>query len=193
MAKISTAKADLIDAAVELFRVRGYEGVGVADLLEAAKAPRGSLYFHFPGGKEEIGVEAVRRFGDDATGRFRLLTESGVDMIEFIDRTFRYVSREAKTHRFEISCPLLAVAADTSKDTPDLAAAVRYVLSSWESEVARAAMLRGYAPEAATELASALVLAMEGATLTSKAHGNSAPFVHASNAVKALAEKLAPL
>jgi hypothetical protein len=114
-------------------------------------------------------------------------------MIEFIDRTFRYVSREAKTHRFEISCPLLAVAADTSKDTPDLAAAVRYVLSSWESEVARAAMLRGYAPEAATELASALVLAMEGATLTSKAHGNSAPFVHASNAVKALAEKLAPL
>ncbi|GAM98149.1 transcriptional regulator of TetR family [alpha proteobacterium U9-1i] len=192
MAKLSTAKTDLIDAAVELFRQRGYAGVGVADLLAAANAPRGSLYFHFPGGKEEIGVEAVRRFGDEATGRFRSLTESGVDMIEFIDRTFRYVAREAKTHRYEISCPLLAVASDVGADTPELGLAVRYVLASWEQEVARAAEQRGYTHDAAIELGSALVSAMEGATLTSKAHGTSTPFIYAGNAVKALAAQLAP-
>ncbi len=68
MAKVSSAREDLIDAAVELFRARGYEGVGVAELLEKSGAPRGSLYFHFPGGKEEIGVEAVKRVGEVVAG-----------------------------------------------------------------------------------------------------------------------------
>ena len=46
----------MLSAAVELFRARGYEGVGVAELLEKSGAPRGSLYFHFPGGKDELAV-----------------------------------------------------------------------------------------------------------------------------------------
>ena len=52
MAKVSSAREDMLSAAIELFRARGFEGVGVAELLSKANAPRGSLYFHFPGGKE---------------------------------------------------------------------------------------------------------------------------------------------
>ena len=43
MAKVSSAREDMLGAAVELFRARGYEGVGVAELLEKSGAPRGSL------------------------------------------------------------------------------------------------------------------------------------------------------
>jgi TetR/AcrR family transcriptional repressor of lmrAB and yxaGH operons len=190
MAKLSTAKADLIDAAVELFAVRGYEGVGVAEMLETAGAPRGSLYFHFPGGKEEIAVEAVRRFGEDGAQRFRALAETDVTLDQFIERVFKTVAKDAKEKGFNVACPLIAVAADVSRAQGDLGAAVHEAFASWEQEIVTAAMHRGVNARDAADFASALVTALEGATVLSKSHGANAPFVSASNALKAYAAQL---
>ena len=49
----------MLTAASSLFRARGYEGIGIAELLEKSGAPRGSLYFHFPGGKEQMANEVL--------------------------------------------------------------------------------------------------------------------------------------
>ena len=46
-------------AAAKLFCRRGYHGTAIHDILELSGAPRGSLYFHFPRGKEEIAEGAV--------------------------------------------------------------------------------------------------------------------------------------
>src|SRR5439155_26126889 len=56
-------KDRLVEASSELFRRQGYTGTGVKQILAEASAPFGSLYHHFPGGKEELGAEAVRRSG----------------------------------------------------------------------------------------------------------------------------------
>ncbi|MDZ4777160.1 MAG: helix-turn-helix domain-containing protein [Alphaproteobacteria bacterium] len=68
-------KAAMIEAATTLFRRRGYEGVGVAELLSHSGAPRGSLYFHFPGGKEQIAIEAVTRAGEAVRDGIRARSE----------------------------------------------------------------------------------------------------------------------
>ncbi|MGL5005651.1 MAG: TetR/AcrR family transcriptional regulator, partial [Casimicrobium sp.] len=52
-------RARILSAALRLFRKRGYHGAGLNDILELANAPKGSLYHHFPDGKEEIGVAVV--------------------------------------------------------------------------------------------------------------------------------------
>src|SRR6476620_9172702 len=62
MATVPT-KERLLDASGELFRRQGYTGTGIKAILADAQAPFGSLYHHFPGGKEELGAEAVRRSG----------------------------------------------------------------------------------------------------------------------------------
>lgn len=51
----------LLQAALLLFRQRGYHGVGIRDILDAAHAPKGSLYHHFPGGKDQMAVEVLER------------------------------------------------------------------------------------------------------------------------------------
>src|SRR5262249_42867479 len=178
MAKVSSAREGLIDAAVELFRARGYEGVGVAELLEKSGAPRGSLYFHFPGGKEEIGVEAVRRVGVSVAGQFRDLHESGVDMETFIERVFKQTAKTVKDREFEASCPIAATAAGLGKHNPQLAAAVRDMFASWEHEVTVAAVARGMSPKNAGEFATAMLTCIEGALIVSKAQGT----VHAHTA-----------
>ena len=53
----------IIDASAELLRRQGYAATGVKQIVTAAQAPFGSLYHFFPGGKEELGAEAIRRSG----------------------------------------------------------------------------------------------------------------------------------
>ena len=56
----------LLQAALLLFRSNGYHGVGVSDILQGASLPKGSLYHHFPGGKDQIAVEVIARVADSA-------------------------------------------------------------------------------------------------------------------------------
>lgn len=176
----------MLAAAEELFRARGYEGVGVAEVLEAAAAPRGSLYFHFPGGKEQIGVEAVKRVGQAAVDGFRALGESGVDLNQFVERVFKSTAKTVKERGYNASCPIFAIATEMSDANPKLMAAVREVFASWESEIAAAAVARGMSAKNAAEFASAMVTAIGGAMVVSKAQRSTAPHHNAAKALKAL-------
>jgi TetR/AcrR family transcriptional repressor of lmrAB and yxaGH operons len=190
MAKVSSAREDMLSAAVELFRARGYEGVGVAELLSKSGAPRGSLYFHFPGGKQQIGAEVVSRVGDEVALRFRALHESGVDLETFIERVFKTTAKESKDRDYCATCPLAAIATGFGASDDKLAAAVRDAFNSWEHEIAIAAQTRGLSEANAAVFASAMMTAMEGAFVISKAQRTSAPHVNASRAIKALAKSL---
>ncbi|MES1199566.1 MAG: TetR/AcrR family transcriptional regulator [Pseudomonadota bacterium] len=192
MAKVSSARDDLISAAAELFRARGYEGVGVAELLEASGAPRGSLYFHFPGGKEQIGVEVVERVGAAVTAQFAGLADREVSLEQFIDHVFRHTAKMVKERDFEASCPIAAIAAEIGAQTGALRIAVTKQFNDWESEVARAARGRGMSEKNAADFASALITTMEGAFLVSKAQRNIAAHQNAAKAMKALAGALTP-
>jgi len=190
MAKVSSAREDMLSAAVELFRARGYEGVGVAELLEKSGAPRGSLYFHFPGGKEQIGAEAVTRVGEAVATRFREARLSGVDLATFIERVFKTTAKEAKERLYQASCPMAAVAAGFSSENLKLKAAVRGAFTSWEHEISLAAQGNGLSQANADIFASAMLASIEGAFVVSKAQESSAPHVNASRAMQAFAAAL---
>ncbi|MBL8530274.1 MAG: TetR/AcrR family transcriptional regulator [Hyphomonadaceae bacterium] len=190
MAKVSSARENLIEAAVQLFGERGYEGVGVAELLARAGAPRGSLYFHFPGGKEQIGAEAVGRVGAEVGARLRALHNSGVDIDTFIDQVFKATAKESKERGFVASCPMAAVASGFGCNDVHLREAVRKAFSAWESEIAAAMEARGMTNKNAESFASALLASMEGAFIVSKAQGSVAPHINAARAMKALAASL---
>ncbi len=180
----------MLAVAGELFRERGFDGVGVAELLNRSGAPRGSLYFHFPGGKEQIGAEVVARFGQHSAQRFRDLHESGVDLDRFIDIVFKTTAKESKERDYLASCPMAAIAACCGKEDVILAAATREAFASWEREIATAARTRGMNAKNADIFANAFVAAMEGAYVIAKAQASTAAHVNASRAIKALASAL---
>jgi TetR/AcrR family transcriptional repressor of lmrAB and yxaGH operons len=45
--------------ALKLLRQQGYRGTALNDILDAGGSPRGSLYFHFAKGKDEISEAAL--------------------------------------------------------------------------------------------------------------------------------------
>lgn len=190
MAKLSSAREDLISAAIELFRARGYEGVGVAELLEKSSAPRGSLYFHFPGGKEQIGVEVIERVGGAVREQFRALGQRDVDFDQYVDAVFKTTAKTVKDRDFCASCPIAAIAGEVAGSAGLLANAVKDTFAGWEHEIAIAAEARGMNAKNAADFASALVTSMEGAFLLSKMQRSVTPHLNAARAVKALAASL---
>jgi AcrR family transcriptional regulator len=192
MAKVSSAREGLIGAAVELFRARGYEGVGVAELLERSGAPRGSLYFHFPGGKEEIGVEAVKRVGEVVATQLRELNESGVTIDTFVERVFQETARGISDREYHASCPIAAIAAEMGTANPSLGVAVREAFAAWEQEMRNAAKTRGMSDANAAAFASAMLASIEGAMVVSKAQRCVDPHINAARAMKALAATMLP-
>ena len=55
--KRSDTKQKMVQAARQLIRERGYHATAFSDVLELSGAPRGSVYFHFPGGKTQLAIE----------------------------------------------------------------------------------------------------------------------------------------
>jgi TetR/AcrR family transcriptional repressor of lmrAB and yxaGH operons len=190
MAKVSSARDDMLSAAVDLFGERGYEGVGIAELLTRSSAPRGSLYFHFPGGKEQIGIEVVGRVGAAVALRFRDLHKSGVDLNKFIEVVFKTTAKECKDRAYIASCPMAAIATGFGENNPKLGEAVGEAFASWEREIAIAAEAQGMNAKNAAVFASAMLVAIEGAFVVSKAQRSSAPHVNASRAMQAFAASL---
>jgi TetR/AcrR family transcriptional repressor of lmrAB and yxaGH operons len=75
--EVST-KLRLITAAARLFRQRGYEGAGLAEILSDAGVPKGSLYHHFPDGKSGLACAAADWTADE--------------IIRIVDDSFRSAS-----------------------------------------------------------------------------------------------------
>ncbi len=81
--KVSRAQAAqnrerIVDVAARLFRERGYDGIGVADLMHGAGLTHGGFYGHFAS-KQDLLTEACRRGADASVERWRRLRDAAPD------------------------------------------------------------------------------------------------------------------
>ena len=71
----------MIRATVDLLRERGYSGTSLGDVLARSGGPRGSIYHHFPGGKQELVTEALRRYGASLQRRIDAIASTGEESV----------------------------------------------------------------------------------------------------------------
>ena len=62
MSEKNNSKDVLIETASRLFRLSGYYGVGLKDILAESGIPKGSLYHYFPEGKEQLAIAAIESY-----------------------------------------------------------------------------------------------------------------------------------
>ncbi|MEM5591405.1 TetR/AcrR family transcriptional regulator [Niallia circulans] len=61
MKKGNNKKEAILTTATKLFQLQGFHATGLNQIIDESGAPKGSLYYHFPNGKEEIALEAIKR------------------------------------------------------------------------------------------------------------------------------------
>lgn len=54
-------KERILDTAYSLFQRYGYHAVGLNEIIAKSGSPKGSLYYYFPEGKEELALCAIKR------------------------------------------------------------------------------------------------------------------------------------
>ncbi|MEN4976180.1 TetR/AcrR family transcriptional regulator [Pantoea eucalypti] len=125
----------VVETASALFRERGYDGVGVAELMSAAGLTHGGFYKHF-GSKADLLAEAMRcGFAQSAE------KTQGVSRETFIEY---YLSRQHRDDRGK-GCVMSALGTDAARQSESIqetfAAGLERQLSILESEKATRAEL----------------------------------------------------
>jgi TetR/AcrR family transcriptional regulator, lmrAB and yxaGH operons repressor len=183
MAKNVDSKEKTLVAAAKLLAQRGYYGTALQDILEASGAPRGSLYFHFPKGKEEIGEAAMAR-GATAVRRFIAQIAEISDSSEtFLVQLVRGMSDQLVQSDYREGCPLATTALETASQSATLAIAARKAFRSWEEEIGRGLQRFGMQAEEAERAATSVLCQLEGALLLARTYRNLEPMRRAETAV----------
>ncbi len=166
-------RALLLNGARQLLAEKGYAGMELRDVAERGRAPRGSIYHHFPGGKAQLAREAAELEGATIRALIeRSLEERGLrGTLERFGEIFR---RRVADHPERLGCPVAAAALARPED-PELAAAATAAFRSWEGPIAAALIDEGVGRRDAEDFAGLVVSTVEGALIRARAAGSEEP------------------
>jgi TetR/AcrR family transcriptional regulator, lmrAB and yxaGH operons repressor len=157
-------KRKMISSAIELLARRGLQGTSFGEVLKHSGAPRGSVYHHFPGGKDELVAAAIDRVSERALKT--LDAKAGSPATE-IAATFLQLWREVLVRsNFEAGCSVLAVV--VAAETPRLRERAAGIFTAWRERLADLLRQGGLPRTDASAMATLLVAACEGAVVLSR-------------------------
>jgi AcrR family transcriptional regulator len=194
---MSTTRDRIIETSANLFRRQGYSATGVKQIVNEAKAPFGSLYHFFPGGKEELGAETVRISGALYGQLVPAVLDPAPDVVTGVRTFFNAAADTLEASDYEDGCPIATVALEAAGTSDPLREACAEVFESWISLGAERFVRAGVDPSRARELAIAMLAALEGAFVLAQAARDAEPMRIAGELVaqrveQVLAEKLGP-
>jgi TetR/AcrR family transcriptional repressor of lmrAB and yxaGH operons len=186
MAKGTDSREKTLAAAAKLFRRQGYHGTALQEILRAGGSPRGSLYFHFPNGKEEIGEAALALAGEDVRRAIARAAETSESAEIFLTRIARGMFANLEKSDYTEGCPIATTALETAAQSEILGAATRNAFQKWEHEISRGLERFGIGASDAEELATSVLSLLEGALLLARTYRSPAPMFRAEKALKLL-------
>jgi TetR/AcrR family transcriptional repressor of lmrAB and yxaGH operons len=183
MAKGADSKGKTLAAATRLFRQQGYHGTALHDILAAAGSPRGSLYFHFPRGKEEIGEAALTLAGEAVRQDIVRAAEASGSAEGFLTHLARAMAGDLENSGFTDGCPIATTALETAAQSELMCAAARTAFQKWELELKRGLERFGIGSGDAEVVATMVLCQLEGALLLARAYHSVEPLHGAERAV----------
>lgn len=170
-----STKGRLVTAGAELFRRQGYAATGVKEIVTAASAPFGSMYHHFPGGKEELGAEAIRSSGALYGLLAEVVLDPAPDLVTGVRDFYRLAGVNLQETGWADACPIATVALEVSSTSEPMREACAEVFESWLQAAIPRLTKHGIASDRARELAVAIVCQLEGAFVLARAMRTTEP------------------
>lgn len=164
-----------LTAATGLLRRQGYSGTGLKQIVAESRAPLGSLYHFFPGGKQDLAVQAISR----TASRYEQLLDRVFSETDDISQAaitwFDRAARALEETDFADGCPIGTVACEVASTNEALREASQAVFDSWESRVAAQLTAAGVSTARAHRLATFAVASLEGAIMLGRVQRSARP------------------
>ena len=185
MPRPDRSRAALVDTAALLFRRQGYAATGVNQILETAGVKAGSLYHHFPDGKQELAAAVVDSVGGGIEQQLRRFLTGEISVADIVDGWIDTLAARLAGDRRD-GCPIEPIATESVHASPEVRAASARVFSGWCNAVADRLRADGWPHDDADQTALAVIALIEGALMLSRIAGDAAALNSAKVAARAL-------
>jgi AcrR family transcriptional regulator len=174
---VATGTRDrILDTTAELFRERGYAGTGLKAISTSAGAPFGSVYHHFPGGKDELAAAALRRSAAGYAARVGgVLAELPDDVVGAVRHAFDAAARTLEDTDYADACPIATVALEVASTNEPLRQVTAEIFEGWLASLDLLFAAAGADASTARRLATLFLAALEGGFLLCRAAKDPAP------------------
>ena len=155
----------LIETASRLFMVRGYCGVGLNDIIEESGVPKGSLYYYFPEGKEQLAIAAIENTKALVMADINSIFAGNSNLIEALQAYVYELSRAFGAGGEPIGSPIGTIAGEKHSTSEPIRLACEATFKDWQSIYIEKFLEAGYPKEQATSLAMVFHALTEGGIL----------------------------
>jgi TetR/AcrR family transcriptional repressor of nem operon len=126
----------IVEAAMELFWLKGYNSTSIADILSRSQVNSGSLYYFFPG-KQDVLIAVLEAYRDGIGPMLLEPAWTGID--DPIDRLFALLGsyrRAIVETDCEYGCPIGSLALELHEPDPAVRALIAANFDAWIDAVA---------------------------------------------------------
>lgn len=172
---MSTTREQIVQTTSALLEKQGFHGTGLNEIVKESGAPKGSLYYYFPAGKEQITAEAVLQSGQATCERIRTGLAGSTSASKAVHDFILLVAENVERSGFASGGPLTAVAMETATQSERINLACREAFQSIETAFRQKLLDSGFTKTKADELATFITASIEGGIILSRTYHTADP------------------
>jgi TetR/AcrR family transcriptional regulator, lmrAB and yxaGH operons repressor len=176
----------MIETMVMLLQKQGYHATGLTQILQESGAPKGSFYYHFPGGKEDLACAAMDEAGRAWRQRLEQAIGPALTPAQVVKAVCRVLSEHLVVSAYTEGSPLTTVALEAVSSSRCLREICAQNYASWEELIGLRFQQLGMARARARALATTVLGAVEGALVLCRVHRDRAPLQRVSETLASL-------
>lgn len=183
---MANKRQNIIETTCTLLESQGYHATGLNQILQESSAPKGSLYYYFPEGKEELAEEAISRTAERVENNIRAELAIYENHVEAISSFIRTIASYVEKSEFKAGGPLTTLALESANTSERLTKACDRAYSSWCRAFSDILEQNGYSGARASSLAHVIISVIEGATVLSRTERSTQPIEDAAEEIARL-------
>lgn len=152
---------------------QGFAATGLTQVIEVSGAPKGSFYYHFREGKEQLAVEALQLAGGKIEELLRALGGATDDPVELVSRFVDAEITQMTRSSYRQGCPIATVALEMASESESIRTACQRIYAGWISALSEAFTPR--LGDRAADAAEHVIAALEGALLLARVAQDPGP------------------
>lgn len=186
MGRRTDTRNRIIRASLRAMREKGFGATAISDIVDTSGAPRGSVTFHFKGGKDEIAREVIALRTSEVLEALEQVAAESTSAAQLLETCIDRIAAEFAESGFVVGCPVVPITIERAAQSPEIRQAGAGFFRAWRESLARGLTAHGVDPARAARIATLAVTAAEGALAISRVEQNPDVFADIREELKAL-------
>lgn len=183
---MSTKREEIIETTCQLMEMQGYHATGLNQILAESGTPKGSLYYYFPQGKEELGLAAIAASSSMIEGRIRAVMDEIDDPITAVTTFITTLATQIDISGYQAGGAITAIALEAASTNEPLRKACHHAYQRWQDVFAQKLRQGGYGEARSRRLATLIIAALEGGIILSRSQRSAQPLLDSAEEIEHL-------